>query len=557
MIKLSPYFLLVRWHFEKVASNRFGLGVGACKFIVRSDLFLIKEVDELREAQTMKVAHAVVTIAFLGVAGYVLWILGGGRNAQVEPTISSWILILLDLFFAFLALRFFLQPNQDARLRSGWLLIAMANLSNAIAEILWFIFESVLHINPFPSVADLFYLLYYPLMLVGLLRFPFAPVTRRERIILWLDLGIVMIACTMLLWYFILAPLSLSVRQDPTSIIAIAYPVGDLLILAGIIVLIQRDIQKVTWRPMTFLGVGVLFTALADILFAYFETHAIPYSMPSLNMLWMASVLFQIVAIAYLIIESRVAPRTSALLSPASRYLLKQSLPYLAVGTGVGLLFFAINIQHYNDLRMWGVLYGTLGLVGLAMARQYAVLRENTLLYQQMKDIAVTDSLTGVYNRHFFNEVFPSEVERASRYRQPLTILIADVNNFKAVNDTYGHLKGDSILREIAQLLKSQLRSADTMARFGGDEFIILLPATDLEGARGLAERLKNAVASQSFAGMPLSLSVGLAQFKPGVSLEQMLEKADRELYRQKRQYMAQLRGEQRAKSAAKPTNEK
>jgi diguanylate cyclase (GGDEF)-like protein len=347
------------------------------------------------------------------------------------------------------------------------------------------------------------------------------------------------------------------VRQDPTSIIAIAYPVGDLLILAGIIVLIQRDIQKVTWRPMTFLGVGVLFTALADILFAYFETHAIPYSMPSLNMLWMASVLFQIVAIAYLIIESRVAPRTSALLSPASRYLLKQSLPYLAVGTGVGLLFFAINIQHYNDLRMWGVLYGTLGLVGLAMARQYAVLRENTLLYQQMKDIAVTDSLTGVYNRHFFNEVFPSEVERASRYRQPLTILIADVNNFKAVNDTYGHLKGDSILREIAQLLKSQLRSADTMARFGGDEFIILLPATDLEGARGLAERLKNAVASQSFAGMPLSLSVGLAQFKPGVSLEQMLEKADRELYRQKRQYMAQLRGEQRAKSAAKPTNEK
>lgn len=500
----------------------------------------------------MKVAHVFVTISCLGVAGYTLWILGGGYDAQVEPAISSWILILLDLFFAFLALCFFLQRHQDARLRSGWLLIAVANLSNAIAEILWFLFESVLHIDPFPSPADLFYLLYYPLMLGGLLRFPFAPVTRRERIILWLDLGIVMIACTMLLWYFILAPLSLSVRQDPASIIAIAYPVGDLLILAGILVLIQRDIQKVTWRPMTFLGVGVSFTALADVLFAYFETHAIPYSMPSLNILWMASVLFQIVAIAYLIVESQASPRTSALLSPASRYLLKQSLPYLAVGTGVGLLFFAINVQRYDDLRMWGVLYGTLGLVGLAMARQYAVLRENTLLYQQMKDIAGTDSLTGVYNRHFFNEVSPSELERASRYHQPLTILIADVNNFKAVNDTYGHLKGDSILREIAQLLKSQLRSADTIARFGGDEFIILLPATDLEGAKDVADRLKSVVASRIFLGMPLSLSVGLAQFRPGMSLEQMLEKADRELYRQKRQYMARLKGGQRIKSASK-----
>ncbi len=360
-------------------------------------------------------------------------------------------------------------------------MLAFANLSNALAETLWFYYESVLHTDPFPSLADFFYLLYYPLMLMGLLRFPSAPLARRERLILWLDLGILMVAGSMVSWYFILAPLSLTVEQNLAGAIAIAYPVGDLLLLAGVAALIQRDVQKVTWRPMSFLAAGVTFTAVADALFAYFETYAIPYSMPYLNLLWEASVLFQVIAVAWLIYETQTPPRKSTLFSPASRHLLKQSLPYLAVGSGVGLFFFAVNVQHYTDLRMWGLLYGILLLMALVMARQHALLQENTSLYRQMKHIAITDSLTEVYNRHFFNEIFPSELERAARYKQPLSILIVDINNFKTFNDTFGHLKGDDILKETARLLRAQLRSADTIARFGGDEFVVILPATDLE----------------------------------------------------------------------------
>ncbi len=491
----------------------------------------------------MRTARMIVAISTMGVIGYGVWILSGRFDPTIEAVVSSWLLISLDLLFVFLALRYVVQLDQDARLRSGWLLLAFANLSNALAETLWFYYESVLHTDPFPSLADFFYLLYYPLMLMGLLRFPSAPLARRERLILWLDLGILMVAGSMVSWYFILAPLSLTVEQNLAGAIAIAYPVGDLLLLAGVAALIQRDVQKVTWRPMSFLAAGVTFTAVADALFAYFETYAIPYSMPYLNLLWEASVLFQVIAVAWLIYETQTPPRKSTLFSPASRHLLKQSLPYLAVGSGVGLFFFAVNVQHYTDLRMWGLLYGILLLMALVMARQHALLQENTSLYRQMKHIAITDSLTEVYNRHFFNEIFPSELERAARYKQPLSILIVDINNFKTFNDTFGHLKGDDILKETARLLRAQLRSADTIARFGGDEFVVILPATDLEGAQEVAERLKQVVASQTYEGMLISISVGMAQFQPGMSPEQLLEKADRELFRLKKQYLTHLEG--------------
>jgi len=97
----------------------------------------------------------------------------------------------------------------------------------------------------------------------------------------------------------------------------------------------------------------------------------------------------------------------------------------------------------------------------------------------QLKAMATRDLLTGAYNRNYFNEVIKVEAERTKRYGSTFSILIVDVDRFKQINDTYGHLHGDGILRECAQLLQRSLRSADILVRFGGDEFLILAPETD------------------------------------------------------------------------------
>ena len=125
--------------------------------------------------------------------------------------------------------------------------------------------------------------------------------------------------------------------------------------------------------------------------------------------------------------------------------------------------------------------------------RQYIVSKENVRLYQKMQRIAWTDSLTSVYNRHFFNEILPREMERASRYDNHLSVLLLDIDGFKNYNDTFGHLKGDVVLKTIARIFFLQLRKSDTIARFGGDEFVVILPETNRHRAIAIADRIRDA----------------------------------------------------------------
>jgi diguanylate cyclase (GGDEF)-like protein len=151
-----------------------------------------------------------------------------------------------------------------------------------------------------------------------------------------------------------------------------------------------------------------------------------------------------------------------------------------------------------------------------------------------MQQMAVTDSLTGVYNRHFFNETFRREIARALRYGKPLSVLLIDVDSFKIFNDTLGHLHGDSVLRFISEILTSQLRRSDILARFGGDEFIIVLPETDASGAWMVADKVQQSFNLKVYRDIPVSVSIGIATYRNNQTPEQMLEEADQELYRKK-----------------------
>lgn len=166
---------------------------------------------------------------------------------------------------------------------------------------------------------------------------------------------------------------------------------------------------------------------------------------------------------------------------------------------------------------------------------------ENAMLGQeQMRHLAETDPLTEAFNRRALNEKLQQEVERAQRYGTVLTCLMLDIDNFKQVNDTHGHLIGDRILRQITNILRREQRAVDVVARYGGEEFVVLLPETAAGGARIFAERILRKVSAQDFGdpGRPVhvTISIGISTY-PETRVddgESLLRLADENLYRAK-----------------------
>ena len=152
----------------------------------------------------------------------------------------------------------------------------------------------------------------------------------------------------------------------------------------------------------------------------------------------------------------------------------------------------------------------------------------------------IVDGLTGIHNKSFFLETLEREIQRADRYQHPLTLVMLDIDFFKRTNDTYGHLAGDYVLRELAQLLKERIRPSDLVARYGGEEFALILPATALPGAVTFSEKLREMVAVHPFSfqskTISLTLSMGVAQWVPEWDLDRLIQQADEKLYEAKGQ---------------------
>ncbi len=154
---------------------------------------------------------------------------------------------------------------------------------------------------------------------------------------------------------------------------------------------------------------------------------------------------------------------------------------------------------------------------------------------EKLARISVTDRLTGLNNRLGLEEAFTREIARAERYGQPLAVILADIDMFKSVNDTWGHLVGDTALQEFAAILTREARSTDVIGRWGGEEFLILCPQTNLQEAYLLAERMRASVAAHAFpvVGGKTS-SFGVAAFYRGNSENDLVRRADEALYRAK-----------------------
>jgi diguanylate cyclase (GGDEF)-like protein len=173
------------------------------------------------------------------------------------------------------------------------------------------------------------------------------------------------------------------------------------------------------------------------------------------------------------------------------------------------------------------------------LAAQASIALENERLHRTVKRQAITDELTQLANRRRFTETLAHEVRRAERFGDPLTLVLADIDDFKQVNDRYGHQVGDEVLRRFADVLRDNVRDFDLPVRFGGEEFAVLLPGTGLEGGEQLARRLASALADlrlpQTGADRaPVTASFGVASFPAARGAEALLSAADQALYQAK-----------------------
>jgi diguanylate cyclase (GGDEF)-like protein len=176
-----------------------------------------------------------------------------------------------------------------------------------------------------------------------------------------------------------------------------------------------------------------------------------------------------------------------------------------------------------------------------SFAGQASVAIENVLLHQETRQLSITDGLTGVWNRRYLEMTLRKEIERAQRFGRPLSVLMLDIDRFKRVNDKHGHQRGDEVLIEVTRRILGEIRSnIDVVGRYGGEEFVILLPETPSGGARVVAEKIRNSMRGTPFissSGEPVSVTVsmGISTYpEDGASSEELLGRADSAMYRAK-----------------------
>jgi diguanylate cyclase (GGDEF)-like protein len=164
------------------------------------------------------------------------------------------------------------------------------------------------------------------------------------------------------------------------------------------------------------------------------------------------------------------------------------------------------------------------------------LIRENKRLFNEVQRLAITDPLTGLFNRHKLTEALETEFERAARYGRPVSLIMMDLDDLKVVNDTHGHVGGDVVLQQVAAAIRGRVRRLDLPTRYGGDEFLVLLPETTLEDAQDVAERIGFEVRKIRAGKLAVTASIGVVGWTSAYQTSKdLLQAADRALYEAKR----------------------
>jgi diguanylate cyclase (GGDEF)-like protein len=315
------------------------------------------------------------------------------------------------------------------------------------------------------------------------------------------------------------------ISMGPEGVVAnIAFSLFVLFYLACVLAIWSRVVSIRLAERMMFLGV-VLF-ALAHLSYVLYTNGSLADSRTIITEVSYTT-LTVLYVVAYLIFDNRTALRISLTLFGLELFaVLAKALSEVPAGPNPAEILWLLRMHAF---------------MGAVIALIYASSYLKVQLFKQremaevMHRLAHTDPLTGVANRRELYSELRKETDESERYERPLSIIFFDLDHFKSVNDAYGHDCGDNLLCEVVRSVESVLRATDRLGRWGGEEFVVLAPETDLREASRLAERLRVEIASHRYRSAPtITASLGLAQYEAGDTPETLIKRADQALYKAK-----------------------
>lgn len=477
---------------------------------------------------------------FAGAAAYVIaygiWLVVGLGGPSLADVISDAAFLPVSLVAGLLSWRA-ARRQTSWRHRRAWKLIAVSYFCYWAGDVGWFYFDAVRGTRPYPSLADAGYLSFYPFIAGGLIYLGSKARSWREWAILGLDTLTVTVGGLLVIWYLVIDPTIAADAAAKTEWLArtldVAYPLGDVIVLFAMAVVLvggpsakrNGSLALLTGGLCLFVGADVIYSRMS-LLGGYSDTSWV-------NELWMVGQAMTALS-AYLAGRPRHLQTGAAGAPTAERRVSR--LPYLAVG--VALVLLLIVGAEKASRSLMELLAGVVLLTAIVAVRQLAALQDNRRLMSALRTVAETDHLTGIASRAHFFEVAEATLGQLTA-DQTVGILMIDIDHFKSINDSFGHLVGDQVLRQAAACVNRSVRDGDLVGRLGGDELAVLLPTCSPDTLVQVATRLTSVIRG-TFAGagdakVVFTASIGGTCLHEGYSLSEGISRADVALYRTKR----------------------
>ncbi|HWM03178.1 MAG TPA: diguanylate cyclase [Actinophytocola sp.] len=403
-----------------------------------------------------------------------------------------------------------------------WLLLGFGELIYAAADTSFYVTHYIFDDPSFPAIADVFYLAHYPMVVAGLVLLIRLRTPGRDLPGL-LDAALLAVVAGMLSWLYLMTPTAQAQVPTLAKLASLAYPMMDLAMFAVAL----RLILGAGRRPAAFflLSANLLAFFAADSIYVLQQLSGTYTAGNFIDAIWLAGNLALGAAALHPTMSRLGEPDRTVAPGPGpARIVALCAAALVAPAT----LLVEYSRGNYHDIPVVAVACGLLFLLTIARL---------AVLVSQQRWLAITDVLTGLRTRRYFESRLAAEVAHARRAKTPLAVLIADLDHFKSINDSYGHPGGDRVLVEIADRLRHGIRQEDVLSRYGGEEFAVLVRGAAADDPLVIAERLRRRVGdSPVLVGdgrwVEVTISVGTATFPMhGTTPEELVVAADRALY--------------------------